>query len=724
MNKKMKKEFDISGMHCISCANSIEKEVVKLDGVSSAKVDFTNEKLIVEGEKISKEKIEKVVDDLGYSTGRKKDEKGEIEKSRRETVISLTIAVFLMGLMGLRYFFEPFLGFSILGVSPHYAQLTLEAILAFFPVYYFGKETHVSAIKSIKKGYANMDVLISIGDNAAYLFGLAAFLNPELPAFFGVASFIMAFHLLGRYLETKAKGKTSEALKSLLELEAKTANVLVDGEERQVRVDELKKGDVMVVRPGEKIPTDGEVLEGKTSIDESMATGESVPVTKKKGDEVIGATINIEGTLKVKATKVGKDTFLSQVIELVKKAQGSEVPIQNLADKVTSYFVPVVLTLSLITFLVWWLVVGELLLGIFAAMTVLVIACPCALGLATPTALTVAVGNGAKRGILFRKGAAIETISKVDTIVFDKTGTITEGAPGVTGVYPFKGGEGEVLRIAGSLEKGSEHPLGKAIVKKAEEEGVELEEVSDFEALFGEGVVGSLQGKEVVVGRRDLLKKKNFELSEDLLNKKKELESEGKTVVIVGSEDLIGLIALADTIKETSQKAIEDLHERGYDLVMLTGDNEKTAKALADELGIEKVIAEVYPDEKTEVIEDLQAEGKSVAMVGDGINDAPALTKADVSIAIGTGTDIAIESGDITLIKGELEKLIEAIDLSNRTFRVIKQNLFWAYLYNSLALPVAAFGVLATAIGPAIAAGAMTISSVSVVFNSLRLRGE
>ncbi len=709
----MKKEFDISGMHCISCAESIEKEVVKLDGVSSAKVDFTNERLKVEGDEISKKEIENIIDELGYSVG-EKDEETEIAKAKKSTFISLGIAVFLMGLMMVRHFFDPAVN--------RYLQLTLEAALAFFPVYYFGKETHLSAFKSIKKGYANMDVLISIGDNAAYLFGLAAFFNPELPAFFAVASFIMAFHLLGRYLEAKAKGKTSEALKSLLKLEAKTANVLVDGEEKQVRVEELKEGDLMIVRPGEKIPTDGRVVEGKSSVDESMATGESVPVTKEVEDEVIGATINIEGVLKVKATKVGKDTFLSQVIELVKEAQGSEVPIQNLADKVTSYFVPVVLALSLITFLIWTFVVGDFLLGIFAAMTVLVIACPCALGLATPTALTVAVGNGAKRGILFRKGAAIETISKVDTVVFDKTGTITEGAPGVTGVYPFKGDRGEILKIAASLEKGSEHPLGKAIVKKAKEEEIKLEKASDFKALFGEGVVGRLRGKEVAVGRKDLLRKKNFELSEDLLNKKKELESEGKTVVIVGSEDLIGLIALADTIKETSRKAIEDLQERGYDLVMLTGDNKKTAKALADDLGIEKVIAEVYPDEKTEVIKDLQSEGKVVAMVGDGINDAPALTKADVSIAIGTGTDIAIESGDITLIRGELEKMVEAVDLSEKTFKVIKQNLFWAYLYNSLALPAAAFGVLATPIGPAIAAGAMTVSSVSVVFNSLRIR--
>ena len=709
----MKKEFDITGMHCISCANSIEKEVVKMDGITSAKVDFTNEKLKVDGDEVSGKEIEKIISDLGYSVG-EKDEDTAIKEMKRSTFISLSVAIFLMGLMIVRHLFDPAVN--------RYAQLTFEAVLAFIPVYYFGKETHLSALKSIKKGYANMDVLISIGDNAAYLFGLAAFLNPELPAFFAVASFIMAFHLLGRYLESKAKGKTSQALKSLLQLEAKTANVLVDGEEKQVRVDELKKGDVMIVRPGEKVPTDGEVIEGVSSVDESMATGESVSVTKKKGDEVIGATINIEGVLKVKATKVGKDTFLSQVIKLVKEAQGSEVPIQNLADKVTSYFVPVVLTLSLITFLVWWLVMGELLLGTFAAMTVLVIACPCALGLATPTALTVAVGNGAKRGILFRKGAAIETISKVDTIVFDKTGTITEGAPSVTGVYSFKGDEEEILKIAGSLEKGSEHPLGKAIVKKAKEEGIDLEEVSDFKALFGEGVIGKINGKEILVGRRDLFEDRDLKLSEKLLERKKDLESQGKTVVIVGGKDLLGLIALADTIKETSKEAIENLQRRGFDLVMLTGDNQKTAKALANTLGIEKVIAEVYPDEKTEAIEGLQDKGKVVAMVGDGINDAPALTKADVSIAIGTGTDIAIESGDITLIKGELEKLIEAIDLSDETFKIIKQNLFWAYLYNSLALPAAAFGVLATPIGPAIAAGAMTVSSVSVTLNSLRLR--
>ncbi len=719
----MRKEFDISVIHCIGCANSIEKEVAKMDGVTSANVDFTNEVLVVEGQEIAEKKIKKIVQDLGYEVGSKEKDK-EVVQAKKKAFISLAVAVFLMVLMGVRYFFEPFFGFSFLKICSQHLQLTFEAIIAFFPVYYFGKKTHLSAFKSIKKGYANMDVLISMGDNAAYLFGLAAFLNPQLPAFFGVAAFIMAFHLLGRYLETRAKGKTSQALKSLLQLEAKTANVLVDGKEEQIRVDELKEGDVMIVRPGEKIPTDGEVLEGKTSVDESMATGESVPVTKTEGDEVIGSTINIEGVLKVKATKIGEETFLSQVINLVKQAQGSEVPIQNLADKVTSYFVPVVLFLSVITFLVWGFVLGEWFTAIFAGMTVLVIACPCALGLATPTALTVAVGKGAQRGILFRKGSAVEEITKVDTIVFDKTGTITKGAPSVTNIYSFKGTEEALLKVAGSLESNSEHPLGKAITEKAKKENIKLEKVISFEALFGEGVTGEIKGEKVVAGRKSLLKEKRFDLPEELLVKKKQLEGQGKTVIIVGGKNLLGLIALADTIKETSEEAIKDLQEKGFELVMLTGDNQKTAKALAEDLGIKKVIAEVYPDQKTEAIEKLQRQGKAVAMVGDGINDAPALTKADVSIAIGTGTDIAIESGDITLIKGELNKLVEAIELSEKTFKIIKQNLFWAYLYNSLALPVAALGFLATSIGPAIAAGAMTISSVSVVFNSLRIKND
>jgi Cu+-exporting ATPase len=721
----MRREFDISGMHCISCANSIQKEVSKIEKISSAKVDFTNERLVVQGEQIPDKKIKKIVQELGYKVGSKDEEKKdqEVAQAKRKAFISLMIAIFLMGLMGVRFFFEPFFNVSFLEISPNYLQLILEALLAFIPVYYFGKETHLSAFKSIKKGYANMDVLISMGDNAAYLFGLAAFLNPQLPAFFGVAAFIMAFHLLGRYLEVSAKGKTSQALKSLLQLEAKTANVLVDGEEQQIRVDELKKGDVMIIRPGEKIPTDGEVLEGKSSVDESMATGESVPVTKNPGEEVIGSTINIEGTLKLKATKVGEETFLSQVINLVKQAQGSEVPIQNLADKVTSYFVPVVLFLSLITFLVWGLIMGEWLTALFAAMTVLVIACPCALGLATPTALTVAIGNGAQKGILFRKGSAIEEITKVDTIVFDKTGTITKGTPSVTDLLIFKGKRDRFLKIAGSLESNSEHPLGKAITEKAKKE-INLEKITDFEAFFGEGVSGKINGKKAVAGRKKLLEKNGFNLGKKILDKKKELEAQGKTVVIVGSQDLIGIIALADTLKETSEKAIKNLKNKGFELVLLTGDNRKTANALAEKIGIEEVIAEVYPDQKTEAIEELKKQGKIVAMVGDGINDAPALTKADVSIAIGTGTDIAIESGDITLIKGELEKLIEAIELSERTFAIIKQNLFWAYLYNLLALPVASFGVLATPIGPVIAAGAMTFSSVSVVSNSLRLKNN
>ncbi len=718
----MEKEFKLSKMHCISCAEKIEKEVSKITGISNSKVDFTNGYLVVEGSDFSEKEIEKKVTDLGYGFGEEEDKSKEIDKKKKGVFISLTISFFLMGLMVLRYSNNPLFGISLFGISSHYLQLIVEAILSFFPVYYFGRETHISALKAIKKGYANMDVLISTGDNAAYVFGMVGFFISGIPAFFGVAAFIMSFHLLGRYMEERAKGKTSEDLRNLLELEAKNATILVDGKEEEVGIEELKKGDLMIVRPGEKIPTDGRVLEGVSSVDESMATGESLPITKRKGDEVIGATINVEGVLKINATKVGEETFLSQVVKLVKEAQGSRVPIQRLADKITSYFVPVVLILSALTFLIWGLFLGEWLTAFLASMTVLVIACPCALGLATPTALTVAIGNGAKKGILFRRGEAIEMIQKVDTIVFDKTGTLTEGNLSVTDQISFNGKKEQILRIGASLESGSEHPLGRAIVKKAEEEKLEFKKVDEFKALFGEGVVGKINGKKFLAGRGELIEKEAFELKDNLLEKKENLEAEGKTVVVVAGEGILGIIALSDTLKKDSVRCIKELKNKNFEIIMLTGDNERTAKALAKKIGIQKVIAEVYPNQKTETIEALQEKGKTVAMVGDGINDAPALTRADVSIAIGTGTDIAIESGDITLIQGELEKLIEAIKLSKKTFRVIKQNLFWAYLYNSAALPIAVFGVLATQIGPAIAAGAMTFSSVSVVFNSLRLK--
>ncbi|OGZ19247.1 MAG: copper-translocating P-type ATPase, partial [Candidatus Nealsonbacteria bacterium RBG_13_38_11] len=541
--------------------------------------------------------------------------------------------------------------------------------------------------------------------------------------FFEVAAFIMTFQLLGRYLEIQARGKTSEALRELLKLEVKTARILFDGEEKEVPIEQVKVGEIMIVRPGEKIPTDGKVIDGQSSIDESMVTGESMPVEKKIGDSVIGATINQDGLLKVEATKVGKDTFLSQVVKLVEEAQRSRIPIQELADKITSYFVPAVLAIALLTAIVW-LIAGNWFVAIVATITVLIIACPCALGLATPTALTVGIGRGAKQGILFRRGMAIELMGKIKVIVLDKTGTLTKGKPAVTDIVVLNQIEkNELLRLSASLEKNSEHPLAQAIVKKAEDEGIKLVEARNFKAIFGKGITAEIELKRILIGRQLLMEENKIDISpvKEIMNK---LEEEGKTAMIVAdNEKVLGLVAVADTLKDETKEAVAKLQKMGFKTIMLTGDNEKTAKAVAKKIGIEEVLAEVLPDRKVDIIKKLQEEGGiKVAMVGDGINDAPALTQADVGIAIGSGADIAIEAGEITLVNGQLNALVEAIKLSRATFRVVRQNLFWAFIYNVIAIPAAALGFLATTIGPIIAAMAMAFSSLSVVLNSLRLR--
>lgn len=550
---------------------------------------------------------------------------------------------------------------------------------------------------------------------------------------------IMAFHLTGRYVETKAKGRASQAIKKLLELGAKTARVLVDGEEKEIPIDEVKVGDIMLIRPGEKIPTDGIILEGETSIDESMATGESMPVKRKKGDEVIGATINQQGLLKVKATKVGKDTFLSQVIKMVEECQGSKVPIQEFADKVTGYFVPAVLVVACASFVSWlifpeslglvgtwagqflpWVnpALSSITLAIFAAVAVLVIACPCALGLATPTALMVGSGMGAENGILIREGTAIQTLKEIHTIVFDKTGTITRGKPEVTDIVPLNGfGQQRILHLAASVEAGSEHPLGQAIVKKAREDNIELASLDEFEAISGKGVRGVIEKKEAVVGSRKLFDGKASlqEVEEHL----KRLEEEAKTAMVVALDgEIAGIVAVADTLKDDSVQAIAELERMGIQTAMITGDNYRTARAIAKKVGISRVLAEVLPDGKVDEIKKLQKKVGKVAMVGDGINDAPALTQADVGIAIGTGTDIAIEAADVTLVSGELSGVVRAIKLSRATFRKIKQNLLWAFGYNTAAIPIAFLGLL----HPVIAEAAMAFSSVSVVTNANRLK--
>jgi len=565
-----------------------------------------------------------------------------------------------------------------------------------------------------------MDVLIALGTIAAYGYGVSA-LFFDVHTFFGLAAGIMAFHLLGRYLEARARGKASQAIKKLLELEADTARLLVDGEEKEVALEEVQVGDIMLVRPGEKIPTDGEVVKGTSTVDESMATGEPIPSSKEPGEEVIGATINKQGALQVKATRVGRDTFLSQVIRMVEEAQASKVPIQEFADRVTGHFVPVVILISLLTFAVWMFLggVGAATTAVFAAIAVLVIACPCALGLATPTALMVGIGKGAENGVLIRDGAAVQTMKDITTIVLDKTGTITRGQPEVTDVISTSDlSEEDLLQLAASAETASEHPLGEAIVIQARSEGLKLRDMEEFEAIPGHGIAGVLDGSAILIGNKKLLRDRGVDLEaagEILAG----LEEEAKTPMLVARDgQVVGIVAVADTLKEDSERAIAELKNMGLVPVMLTGDNERTARAIAQQVGIERVRAEVLPDEKTDEIRALQEDGEMVAMVGDGINDAPALKQAHVGIAIGTGTDIAIEAADITLVRGNLGAVVAGVRLSQSTFRIIRQNLFWAYVYNTVAIPIAAMGLL----NPVIAMIAMTVSSISVVGNSTRLR--
>jgi Cu+-exporting ATPase len=755
----------ISGMHCAACAKNIETRVKKHPDVLSVNVNFAMSKMFVEAqESVSDNDLKGLVEKLGYriidrTIDEAVEEQKNIRSAKLRAIWAIILSTPLMATMTLMVLDRMFFG-----------QLFISAILTFIVVYILGWQTHRSAFQAVKRLYANMDVLISLGANVAFIFGLAAFFV-DVPIFFEVAAFVVAFHLVGRYLETQARGKTSEALRELIKLGAKTARILVnpegvplqipygaDEQEKEIPIAELKVGNIMIVRPGEKIPTDGKIIEGQSSIDESMATGESLPVEKKIGDEVIGATINQEGLLKIQATKIGADTFLAQVIKLVEETQSSRIPIQEFADKVTSYFVPIVLIIALIT-VIGWLIVGERFTAIVAAITVLIIACPCALGLATPTALTVGIGTGAKQGILIKRGEAIELTGKTKIIVVDKTGTLTKGTPAVTDIISISNlksqiskpqlktqnnfNEEKILQLAASVENNSEHSLGQAIVKEAEGRRIKLLKTENFKAIFGKGVRAEINRQTILVGRKELLQENNIDISFDkgIIEK---LQAQGKTVMFVAEKNkVLGAIAVADTLKSETKKAIDELNKMGFKIVMLTGDNKRTAQAIAKQAGIEDVIAEVLPQDKANIIKRLQegleiehlnsgenwkveienpGQRRIVTMVGDGVNDAPALTQADVGIAIGTGTDIAIEAGDIILVSGNLQTLVEAIKLSQATFKVVRQNLFWAFFYNTVAIPAAAFAVLATMIGPIIAAGAMAFSSISVVLNSLRLK--
>ncbi len=736
--------LSLSGMTCASCANNIEKALSKTPGVLSASVNFPAERASVsyDPSAVSADDLIGAVGGAGYGAeilsdeepgGEGEQQDAELAATRRKMIVAWSITLPMMAIMAAHMFFNvPVPAYDILMLAMALGVITLS-----------GKETFASATKSMLHLSPNMDALIALGTAAAFVTAPLAALVPGIDNYSGVAAMILAFHLAGRYIEAMARGRASRAIRELMEMGAKSARVLRDGEEVEVPIGEVQEGDVMVVRPGEKIPADGVVTEGRSSVDESMATGESIPVTRGKGDEVIGATVNQDGILKVEATKVGKDSFLSQVVELVREAQATKVPIQAFADRVTGYFVPAVISISIITFIMWmvfpaqfqsvadrasgflpWVdpALGRFSLAVFAAIAVMVIACPCALGLATPTALMAGSGRGAQNGILIRSGEAIELMKDVGTIVFDKTGTLTRGEPVVTDLAPLGGtDERDLLYLAATLENNSEHPLARAVVAKAEEEGVgELGDSSDFRAVTGRGITGSVDGRRIAVGTRALMEEEGIDYSaaEGAMT---ELEENARTTMLVAVDGkVVGALGLADTLKPGSVDAVNELRKMGFEMVMISGDNPRTARAIAKEAGIEGVLADVMPDEKAAEIKRIQSETGPVAMVGDGINDAPALAQADVGIALGTGTDVAIESGDITLVRGELGAVVSAVKLSRATFLKIKQNLFWAFFYNVVAIPTAMLGLL----HPVMAPIAMALSSITVISNSIRLQWE
>ncbi|WP_163272537.1 heavy metal translocating P-type ATPase [Chelativorans alearense] len=736
----------VPGMGSDHCAGIVSTSIKRLPGIVEVDTNIANHRVAVrfDPRAVDVGQIKSAVARSGYDVAATEEARPSArERAAEEDIegrylaqawkrlwIAAVPTTLIMVLMAVHMFFAPVPGY-----------LAFVAILAFPVVFlYGGFMTHRSAWRSLTNRTANMDVLISMGSLPPYLIGLVGFFYP-MTSFIEMASTIMTFHLIGRYLETRAKGRASQAIKRLVKLGAKTASVMRDGREVEVPVAELEVGDIMVVRPGAKVPTDGEIVEGVSHLDESIATGESMPVERSPGEFVIGATINKEGLLRVRATRVGAETFLSQVIRLVEQAQGSKVPIQEFADWLTGKFVPAVILVSLASFLMW-LLFGEelrpilswgaaflpwvnpdltpLMAGILAAVAVLVIACPCALGLATPTAIMVSSGLGAEHGILIRSGEAIQTLKNIRAVVLDKTGTITAGKPALTDVVAADGfAEEHVLLAAAAVEAGSEHPLGQAIVAGAGDRGQEVPKVERFTAITARGVEGMVEGERIRVGSRRLLAENGISLDE-LDARLTALESEGKTAMLVAiGKRAAGIVAVADTIKEDSKAAIAAFHALGIRTVMITGDNERTARYVAAQVGIDEVLAGVLPEGKVDEIRRLQARyGERVAMVGDGINDAPALKQANVGIAIGAGADVAIEAADVTLVSGELTKAVEAIRLSKATFRKILQNLFWAWFYNVAAIPIAALGLL----HPMIGVIAMTTSSLSVVGNSLLLR--
>ncbi|MGR3763157.1 heavy metal translocating P-type ATPase [Rossellomorea sp. NS-SX7] len=740
-----KKTFTVSGMTCASCVQSVEKATGKLQGVKESNVNMATEKMVIEYDPsmVTVSDIRKAVSDAGYEAEEDVDAGDTVDEDREKkeqhikhmwkrfwvsaifTVPLLLVSMGHMFGMPLPDAIDPMMnptGFALI-------QLVLT-----IPVMVMGKPFFTVGFKTLIKRHPNMDSLVALGTSAAFVYSVIAsifiVLGNESYAqdlYYESAAVILTLITLGKYFEALSKGKTSEAIKKLMGLAPKTATVVRDGKEAEISIEEVEVGDIIIVKPGEKLPVDGVVVEGKTSVDESMLTGESIPVEKEAGASVIGASINKNGTIRYEATKVGKDTALSQIIKLVEEAQGSKAPIAKMADVISGYFVPIVIVLAILSGFAWYFG-GES--GLFAftiAISILVIACPCALGLATPTAIMVGTGKGAENGVLIKSGGALETTHKIDTIVFDKTGTITEGKPVVTDIVTVDGiSEEELLILAASAEKGSEHPLGEAIVRAAEEKELSLLKTEFFDAITGQGLEVTIDGKDLLLGNRKLMEENDVEMG-DLEDTSDRLASEGKTPMYIAiEEEIAGIIAVADTVKETSFKAIEKLHKMGIEVAMITGDNKRTAEAIAEQVGIDRVLSEVLPEDKANEVKKLQEEGRKVAMVGDGINDAPALAQADIGIAIGSGTDVAMESADIVLMRSDLMDVPTAVELSKATIRNIKQNLFWAFAYNILGIPIA-MGVLylfgGPLLNPMIAGAAMSFSSVSVLLNALRLKG-
>ncbi len=769
--KTKKTVLSITGMHCTSCAQNIEKKLRDEEGVKDASVSYAVGRASVEydSERTSEQKLVEIVNKMGYraffsapeSEGFATDPvcgmrvskansikkyfdgrihyfcsdecvrkfespEDELKSMKRRVTIALS-GVLIIAALRVIATFTLAAGVTLITWAPipslPWFTWGYWLFILTTPIQFIGGWTfYKGAYNALKNKSLNMDFLIAMGTLTAWGFSTFVLFFPgvlpikERDVYFEVSAVIIAFVLLGKFMEDYIKRRTSAAVRKLLDLRPKTAHVIRDGTEIEILAEEIMSGEIVVVRPGEKIPVDGIVVEGESSIDQSMITGESIPVSKKKSDEVIGATMNKHGMIKFKATKVGSETTLMQIVKLVEEAQASSAPIQRLADKVSSYFVPAVIAIALLSFAGWWFIAGNFTLGILAFVAVLIISCPCALGIATPAALMVGVGKGADSGILIRGGEYLERAHKLQIVVFDKTGTLTKGSPEVTDVIAVD--EKELLRIAAIAEKGSEHPLADAIMAKASSLGIKADDAEKFEAVPGMGIEAIWSGKTIIIGNRKMMEKYNSDIS-SLEEKIRNLEHEGKTVTVVAfDKKVLGLIAIADSLKEHSSEAVKELDALGIESIMLTGDNERTAKAIASQIGIKRVIANVLPHEKLDVIKNLQAENKVVAMVGDGINDAPALAQADIGIAIGSGSDVAKETGGIILIKDDLRDVVTGIKLSRMTMKKIKQNLFWAFAYNSAAIPLAAFGVL----NPIIAAAAMALSSLTVVINSALLK--